>query len=113
MATAELEAATEGELEQDVKEKLMEDLRLVVTDAEELLKATAGQAGDQARAARAKMEESLKMAKEKLVAAEATLVERARVAAKATDGYVRAHPWESVGIGTVVGLVVGILIARR
>jgi hypothetical protein len=34
-------------------DKLFEDLKAVVTDAEELLKATAGQAGDKVAAARA------------------------------------------------------------
>ena len=36
------------------KEKLMEDLRVVVADAEELLKATANQTGERIAAARAK-----------------------------------------------------------
>jgi len=39
----------------DSKEKLMEDLRLVVSDAEELLRATANQAGEGAAAARARI----------------------------------------------------------
>ena len=40
-------------------DKLMEDLRLVVTDAEELLRATAGQAGEKIAVARERAAESM------------------------------------------------------
>src|SRR5439155_203540 len=47
-------------------EKLAADLKLVISDAEALLRATVGQAGETATAARAKMQESLESAKLKL-----------------------------------------------
>ena len=34
-------------------------------------------------------------------------------AAKATDEYVKENPWKAVGVGTAVGVVIGMLIARR
>ena len=34
-------------------------------------------------------------------------------AAKATDEYVQENPWKSVGIGAAVGVVIGMLIARK
>lgn len=112
MATMEPVAA-EGEMERITKEKLMDDLRTVVADAEELLKATANQTGERIAAARTKAEESLKVAKARLVEAQAAVVERTKAAAKVTDDYVQANPWKAVGIGTAVGLVLGLLIARR
>ena len=45
MNMAERVMATETEVEQVTKGELMEDLRAVVADAEELLKVTAGQTG--------------------------------------------------------------------
>jgi ElaB/YqjD/DUF883 family membrane-anchored ribosome-binding protein len=48
--------ATVSEMEQITKEKLMENLKAVVADAEELLKATADQAGERITAARGKAE---------------------------------------------------------
>lgn len=95
------------------KEKLMQDLKTVVMDAEELLKATAGQTGDRIAAVRAKAEESLRVAKVRIADAQASLVAKTKVAAKATDEYVHENPWKAVGIAAVVGLVLGALISRR
>lgn len=99
--------------EHDVsKEKLMQDLRVVVEDAEELLKATAGQAGEKVAAARVRIQENLHVAKERLVAAEHAVVERTKQAAKATDEYVHENPWKAVGIAAGAGLIIGMLISR-
>jgi ElaB/YqjD/DUF883 family membrane-anchored ribosome-binding protein len=94
------------------KEKLMQDLRVVVADAEELLRATAGQAGEKVSSARERIQESLVAAKVRLVAAEEAVVEKTKLAAKATDEYVHENPWKSVGIAAGVGLVIGMLISR-
>lgn len=95
------------------KDKLMEDLRLVVADAEELLRATANQASEGATTARARIQESLQVVKARLGAAEDAVIERTREAAKVTDQYVHENPWKSVGASAVVGVVIGMLIARR
>jgi ElaB/YqjD/DUF883 family membrane-anchored ribosome-binding protein len=95
------------------KEKLVADLKVVVADAEELLRATASQAGEKAAAARARIEASLATAKVKLSEAEQALLEKTKQAAKATDEYVQENPWQAVGIAAVAGLVLGVLIARR
>jgi|ERR1039457_3322322 ElaB/YqjD/DUF883 family membrane-anchored ribosome-binding protein len=95
------------------REKLMEDLRLVVADAEELLRATANQAGEVAAAARARIQESLQVVKEHLVAAETAVIERTQQAAKDTDQYVHDSPWKAIGISACAGVIVGMLIARR
>lgn len=94
------------------KEKLMQDLRLVVSDAEELLRATADQAGEKVSAARERIQEHLFSAKERLADAEAAMLEKGKAAARATDEYVHENPWRSVGIAAGVGLVVGMLISR-
>ena len=95
------------------KDKLMDDLRLVVVDAEELLRATASQAGEGAATARARIQESLQVVKEHLDAAETAVIERTRQAAKVTDQYVHDNPWKMIGISALAGAVVGMLIARR
>ena len=94
------------------KEKLMRDLRLVVADAEELLKATASQAGEKASAARERIQETLAAAKARLDAAESEVIEKAKQAAKATDEYVQDNPWKAVGVAACVGVIVGMLIGR-
>jgi len=95
------------------KEKLVADLKVVVADAEELLRATASQAGEKVSAARERIQASLATAKVKLGEAERALLEKTKLAAKATDDYVRDNPWQAVGIAAMAGLVLGILISRR
>lgn len=95
------------------KDKLMEDLRLVVGDAEELLRATANQAGEGAAVARARIQENLQVVKGRLVSAEEALLDRTRDAAKDADRYVHDNPWQAVGVAACVGAIVGMLIARR
>ena len=105
--------ATEAEVEKGIRGKLVEDLKAVVADAEELLKATASQTGERIAAARAKAEESLKAAKVRLAEEEVAVMAKTRAAAKAAEDYVRAKPWNAVGIAAVAGLVLGILATRR
>jgi len=95
------------------KEQLINDFKIVVSDAEALLKATAGQGGEAMAAMRARVEASLATAKEKMSDAQAAMLARTRAAARATDEYVHVHPWKAVGVAAGVGLVVGLLIGRR
>ena len=90
-------------------EKLAADLKLVISDAEALLRATVGEAGETAAAARAKMRETLESAKLKL----GPLAEEAAERVRAADGYVRANPWQAVGIAALAGIALGLLISRR
>ena len=94
------------------KEKLMQDLRVVVSDAEELLRATAGQAGEKVAVVRERIQENLAAAKVRLVAAEDAVVAKTKEAAKATDEYVHENPWKAVGIAAGVGLIIGMLVSR-
>jgi len=94
------------------KEKLIQDFRMVVTDAEELLRATAGQAGEKVSAVRGRIQENLEVAKERLNAAEDAVVARTKEAAIATDEYVHENPWTAVGVGAAFGVIVGMLISR-
>jgi ElaB/YqjD/DUF883 family membrane-anchored ribosome-binding protein len=95
------------------KDKLVQDFRAVVADAEELLKATANQAGEKVAVARERIQDSLHTAKVKLAEAEDVLVQRSKQAARATDDYVHENPWQAVGMAAGIGLVIGLLIGRR
>lgn len=94
-------------------DKLMKDLRLVMMDAEELLKATAGQAGEKVASARARAEDSIRAAREALAEAGEAAVERGREAAESADEYVHEHPWTAIGIAAGVGLVIGLMLSRK
>lgn len=95
------------------KDKLIQDFKIVVADAEELLKATASQAGEKVAVARERVQDSLHKARIKLAEAEDLVVQKGKQAARATDEYVHENPWCAVGIGAGVGLIIGLLIGRR
>ena len=94
------------------KDRLIQDLRLVVADAEELLRATAGQTGEKVTAVRERIQQNLVVAKERLIEAEQAVVARAKQAARVTDDYVHENPWKAVGVAAGAGLIIGMLISR-
>ena len=95
------------------KEKLVSDLKVVVADAEELLRATAGQTGEKVAELRSKIEGRLRNARATLAEAQDAIVGKAKQVGSSTDDYVHDNPWQSVGIAAGIGLLVGILIGRR
>ena len=95
------------------KEQLIADFKVVVADAEALLKATANQGGEKLAEVRAKAEESLKVAKARMEEAQAALLVKTKAAARATDAYVHKNPWQAIGAAAGVGVVIGLLIGRR
>lgn len=94
-------------------EKLMHDLKTVVGDAEDLLKATASQSGEQIARIRTRAEESLRTARERMKEITQGAEVQARLAAREVDKQVHEHPWTAVGVAAGIGLVLGILLGRK
>jgi len=94
-------------------QKLMDDLSAVVADAEELLRATASQTGDRIMAVRARAEESVRTAKDRIADVQDQLMDQAKVSAREADAYVHENPWKAAGVAAAVGLLVGAIISRR
>ncbi len=94
------------------KERLVSDLKTLIGDAEELLKATTTQAGEKIAVARQKIEQSLIEGKKALADAEEVVIKKSKECAEIADDYVRDNPWSAVGIAAGVGLVLGLLIRR-
>ncbi|MBC7984904.1 MAG: DUF883 family protein [Candidatus Obscuribacterales bacterium] len=99
--------------EQVTTEKLFADLQAVVRDAEALLKATSGQAGEKFQGIRAKAEDSVRQARQKLASLEEGAVLDAKEMVESAESFVREKPWQAVGIAAGVGLLVGLLMSRR
>ena len=95
------------------RDRIVGDLKTLVGDAEELLKATASQAGDKIAVARQKIEQSLIEGKKALADAEKTVLEKSKECAEIADDYVRENPWSAVGIAAAAGLVLGLLIRGK
>ncbi len=90
------------------RDKLVEDVKVLTKDVQDLLKATASVAGEKAAEARVKVEESLKIAQEKLSDVSGIVKAKGQEAFTATDGYVRDNPWNAVGIAAGIGFILGI-----
>ncbi len=95
------------------KDKLVSDLRVVISDTEELLRATAGAAGDKVGELRERLGVRLRDTKERLIDLEAAVVDKTKAAARATDDFVHEEPWKAVGVAAALGLALGVLIGRR
>jgi ElaB/YqjD/DUF883 family membrane-anchored ribosome-binding protein len=95
------------------REKLMNDLRVVIADAEEVLRVTADQASAGASELRVRMQERLQQAKARLQDLQDTAIARARAAGHTADDYVHDHPWRAVGAAAGFGLIIGLLIGRH
>jgi ElaB/YqjD/DUF883 family membrane-anchored ribosome-binding protein len=94
-------------------DKLMHDLKTVVGDAEDLLKATASQSGEHIARIRSRAEESLRTARERIKEMTQSAEAQARAAASEVDKQVHEHPWTAVGVAAGIGLVLGILLGRK
>jgi len=90
-------------------EKIMTDLKVLTRDAEALMQATAGQAGEKVTELRQRLSEALDSAK----ATCRRLEDRAIAGAKAADKTIREHPYESIGLAFGIGLLIGVLVGRR
>lgn len=94
---------------QATPEKLVRDLRVVVQDAEVLIKATAGDIEEKTREARAKLAGALVVAKESLSQAEQAAAQSVRAA----DAIVRARPYQTLATAFLLGLVIGVMAVRK
>ena len=97
----------------EAKNKLTVDLNTVIEDTEQLLQATANQANEKVIAARARVQESIRAAKQKIDATQDLAVQKAKDTVVATDEYVHEHPWALIGTAAAVGALLGMLITRR
>jgi len=90
-------------------DKLVADLKRLVSDSEDLLNATKGAAGDKADEVRERLTDALESAKRSC----RRLEEKAVEGAKAADRTIRDHPYQSIGVAFGVGLLIGVLVTRK
>ena len=103
-----METRSAEEIEEST-ERLLQDLKAVVQDGEELLKAGAHHLSERGMAARERLSAALEVAKETRRKIEQRAVESVR----RTDRTIREHPYQSIGIAFGVGMLLGILINRK
>lgn len=101
-----------GEFDQ-VKGKMLSDIKTVIADGEDLLKAAANASGASLAAARGKIDEKLGNAKEMLLEASRPAVDKARRTAVTANNYVHVNPWPVIGVAVVASALIAFLAARR
>ena len=94
------------------KEQLIDDFKVVIADAEALLKATANQGDAKLDEVRTKAEESLKEMKVLMGDAQLAVIDQTKELAEVTDAYVHENPWTAIGMAAGVGLLIGLLNGR-
>ena len=104
--------ATVSDGERVTTDKLMADVKVLISDMDQLLKATASQTGEQIAQARVRAEDSLRAAKARVIDLQSTALVKFAAAERATDDFVRANAWQAMGVSVLTGLVIGILLAR-
>jgi ElaB/YqjD/DUF883 family membrane-anchored ribosome-binding protein len=90
-------------------EKLAGDLKTLSHDAEAVLQATTGQAGEKMTELRRRLASTLESAK----VTYRRIEEKTVAGAKVADKTIREHPYESIGVAFGVGLLIGVLVSRR
>lgn len=95
------------------KNQLVKDLKDVVVDADELLREVAGSTAEEFAAARAKIQDRLRVARSRLDHARVAVTRQVGEAADAAQEYARENPWKAFGIPAVAALIVFLLVSRR
>lgn len=100
--------STHSRTHETAADKVVADLKRVVSDSQDLLHSTADAAGDKARALRERLADAMEAARETC----RKLEDKAAVGAKATDKLIRDNPYQSIGIAFGLGLLIGVLATR-
>ncbi len=90
-------------------ERLVGDLKAVARDAEQLVKATAVQAGERMYDAKRRLGVVFDSAR----ATYGKLQDKTASAAKATDRCVRGHPYQTIGVALGLGMLLGFFLRRK
>jgi ElaB/YqjD/DUF883 family membrane-anchored ribosome-binding protein len=95
-----------------VRDRLVDSLRDMVSDAEALLKA-AQRGGEPLSHERERFQARLHQVREELADLQEAASANVRRAARAADHAVHTHPYAAAGLAAGVGVLVGMLISRR
>lgn len=95
------------------KDDLVAQFNEIIDSAERLLKEASSDADEKSHELRERLTAKIHDMRETLGDHAQPLCKKGKEAAKATDDYVKAHPWASVGIAAATAVVVSQLLRRR
>ena len=97
----------------NLSSEMESDVNRAISGAEDMLAQAANSTGEKAAELRGRALEQLNALRARLQDAHAAALRQSKAAARATDDYVHDHPWRSIGVAAGVGVLIGLLIARR
>lgn len=89
------------------------DMKTLVQDAQDLFREATSATGIKADELRSKAMALLETAVTKAQDVQAAAVETGKELATNADDYVHENPWRAVAVSATVGMLVGLLIARK
>lgn len=95
------------------KERLVTDLKAIVSDADTLLTEMASLTSDELAAARQRIEDKLAEVRTRIDDARIVVSRKACSAAVATSEFIEENPWKVAGVASLIGLIAAVLLMRR
>jgi ElaB/YqjD/DUF883 family membrane-anchored ribosome-binding protein len=99
-------------LESNIK-TVRSDMKTLVKDAQDLFREATSSTGERADELRQRGLLLLDAAMEKAQEVQAAAMETGKEVVHTADEYVQKNPWQAVAISTGVGMLVGMLLARK
>ncbi len=94
------------------KQKIIEDIKVLLNDAEELVRLSATLPGEGVDALRSHLRDHVDSAHVAFNDAQSSAQSRYRSGVDCTKKYVKENPWQSLGIAAGVGFLVGLIVSR-
>ena len=89
------------------------EMRNLIADVQDLFSHLAHISDPDVIRLRQKVETAIAAVKASVASGSASVRHRATDAMHTSDQYVRAQPWQAVGVAALAGIIVGALVARR
>ncbi|HBU8231723.1 DUF883 family protein [Morganella morganii] len=94
-------------------EELRAELKSLADTLESVLNTAESKSKEEVDSLKKKAQAALENSRTRLAEGKEQVVQQTKEIAGKADNYVRENPWTSVGIGAAVGVVLGVLLARR
>lgn len=94
------------------KQKIIEDIKVLLNDSEELVRLSATLPAEGVDALRTRLRDHVDAARNALETAQSNAQERYRASLDGTVQYTRDNPWQALGIAAGIGFLAGILVSR-
>jgi len=108
---AEVQAAREAS--RQARTAVRQEVNTLIADVEKLLRCVRATADPEVARVRAEVESAVAAAKRALVARVDRVRRQASDSVEASDRYVRAQPWQAIGVAAMSGVVIGLLLGRQ